>query len=282
MTSSETSSTSSDSRDILVLGGTGKTGRRVAALLGGRAKVATRSGPIRFDWADTTTWEPALTGVHAAYVVDSQGPDAGAEVAEFAALATARGVRRLVLLSARVGQDLEGDVWLATERAVRASGTGWTILRPTWFAQNFGEDPLITDALRAGDLRLPTGEGREPFIDAEDIAEVAVAALTGEGHAGQVYELSGPAALTWGEAVAEVARATGDVIRYTPLDEDTYRAESEARGVTGDHLDLMVALFAHIREGRAAHLSDGVRRVLGREPRPFAAHAATLGSLARD
>ncbi|WP_432590267.1 NAD(P)H-binding protein [Streptomyces sp. HD1123-B1] len=170
---------------VLVLGGTGKTGRRVAAALRHRGlepAVASRRGPVRFDWADRATWQPALTGIDAVYVVDSQTPGAPAEVRDFTAVAARAGVRRLVLLSARPWGEMGGD-HLATEEAVRASGLRWTILRPTWFAQNFTELDFFASLLgQQGELRLPTGDGREPFVDVDDLADAAAEALTDDRH----------------------------------------------------------------------------------------------------
>ncbi|MEU7898908.1 NAD(P)H-binding protein [Nonomuraea sp. NPDC049152] len=263
---------------ILVLGGTGKTGRRVAARLraqGRTPRVASRSGETRFDWADETTWKPALSGVGAAYLVDSQDADAATTLRAFSELAAAHGVERLVLLSARVWAEMGAPS--AAEQAVRESGTAWTILRPTWFMQNFSEDLMLTGPVAAGDVRLPTGEGKEPFVDLEDVADVAVAALTGEGHEGEIYELSGPEAITWREAVAEVARASGRAIGYTPLSLARYREEAAALGYPAEYAALLGELFDHISQGRAEHTSDGVQRVLGREPGDFASYARRMG-----
>ncbi|RLV01319.1 NmrA-like protein [Streptomyces griseocarneus] len=282
-TSSSHSSSHAQNRPstILVTGGTGKTGRRVAALLNDRgvqARVASRKdtgGPdaVRFDWADETTWPAALAGVRAVYLVDSQTPNAPAELRAFTELAAAHGVEHLVLLSARVWAEMDDPAALATEDAVRQGTVPWTILRPTWFVQNLLEEPLFAGPLAAGELRLPTGEGREPFIDAEDIAEAAVAALTGEGHAGQTYELSGPEALTWGEAVAEVARATGRAFRFTPVSEEEALAELVAAGWPREFAEVYMPLLAHIRHNRSTALSDGVQRLLGRAPGSVAAYA---------
>ncbi|MCC3766840.1 NAD(P)H-binding protein [Streptomyces sp. UNOC14_S4] len=280
--SSPSSSTHTRPSTILVTGGTGKTGRRVAALLnarGIRARVASRrsaDGPdaVRFDWADETTWPAALDGVRAVYLVDSQTPTAPAELRAFTELAAAHGVERVVLLSARVLAEVGDPAWLATEDAIREGSVPWTILRPTWFIQNFLEEPLIVGAVSASadELRMPTGEGREPFIDAEDIAEAAVAALTGEGHAGQTYELSGPEALTWGEAVAEIARATGRALRFTPVDDEEALEVLTAAGWPREFVEQYLPLLAHIRHGRSATLSDGVQRLLGRAPGSVAAY----------
>lgn len=257
---------------VLVLGATGKTGRRVVDALRRRGvdpAAASRRGPVRFDWADRSTWRPALKGVAAAYVVDSQGPDAPGEVRELANLAAAAGVRRLVLLGSRTGGELGGD-WLATERALQESAVGWTILRPSWFAQNFAELDFIADPLRAGgELRLPTGDGREAFIELEDVGEVAAVALTEDGHAQRTYVLSGPRSSSFADAVREIARASGRDLRFVPVSEDAYRAELSAAGRPAAEADEMVAVLRHIRLERGWAPTDGVLEVLGRPPRDF-------------
>ncbi|GGZ25499.1 NmrA family protein [Streptomyces inusitatus] len=263
--------TSSSVTPVLVLGGTGKTGRRVAAALtraGFTPKIASRSGEVRFDWHSDATWGPALEGVRAVYVVDSQGPEAPAEVAAFAKAAKASGVERLVLLSARVWGELGGET-LATERAVQESGLDWTVLRPAWFNQNFAEEPWYTVPFSEGELRIPAGEGREPFVDLEDLADVAVAALTEDGHAGETYVLSGPEALTLHEVVTAVSTSTGRPLTYTPVTREQYIEEMEARGYPRAYGEVFSDLFHHISVSGSAELSDGVRRAIGREPRPF-------------
>lgn len=262
---------------VVVIGGTGKTGRRVVAQLRARGvetRAASRSGEAPFDWADPATWRPALAGAGAAYIVplDASPSPVPALVAE----AVASGVRRLVLLSAR-GVDVPGYFGAAydgngphmqAETAVRASGVDWTILRPGWFAQNFSEGVFL-DEVNAGRLALPTADGAAAFVDAEDIAAVAVAALTGDGHAGQVYELSGPRALTIDEALAEIAKVTGNRAAYVPADEDAFRAGLVAQGVSGEEAELWIAALKPLREGREASVADGVPRALGRAPRDF-------------
>ena len=257
---------------ILVLGATGKTGSRVAAQLRRRelpVRAAARHGQTRFDWADDRTWAPALDGVQAAYLVDSQGADAAAALGAFSELAVASGVERLVLLSARDWAVSGGEESLAAERAVQRSGGAWTILRPTWFAQNFSESQFLRDPVLAGEVVIPAGDGLEPLIDADDIAAVAVAALTEDGHAGQIYELSGPRLLSFGAAVAEIASATGREIRYRAATPDAFAAHALGLDTPREHVEILTTLYGWIAEGRNAHLSDGVQRVLGREPRDF-------------
>ncbi|UNO39332.1 NAD(P)H-binding protein [Streptomyces sp. MST-110588] len=257
-------------KEILVLGGTGKTGRRVAQHVerrGAVARAASRSGRVRFDWYDESTWPAAVEGACAAYIVDSQQLDAVARMRAFTQFAVPRGVRKLVLLSARgvtaVPQELN------VEGPVRESGADWTILRPSWFAQGFSEDAYLRDPVIGGELRLPAGDGRSPFIDAEDIAEVAAVALTEDGHEGQLYELSGSRSMTFGEAVEEIARATGRDIRYVPVSGEEYVRLLTGQGAPAELAEALATWMGVVRDGLDAHLSDGVRRVLGREPRDF-------------
>jgi uncharacterized protein YbjT (DUF2867 family) len=245
---------------VLVLGATGKTGRRVTALLGPAARPASRSSATRFDWSERETWEPALAGITAVYVVP---PDNPAQLAEFVPLAVKSGVTRLVLLSMRGAPDDD-----PFEAAVKESGVEWTILRPTWFMQNFDED-LFAAPVQHGELAVPAGQGVHPFIDVLDIAEVAVAALTRPGHAGQTYDLSGPEALSFAEMLARIVEVTGNPVLYTDVAPEDFAASLRGLGYSDEIADLVTMLLVRIRTGAEAHLSDGVQRVLGREPRTF-------------
>ncbi|ALC28212.1 NAD(P)H-binding protein [Streptomyces sp. CFMR 7] len=263
------------SSPVLVLGGTGKTGRRVVARLrdlGVEVRAASRSGGTRFDWESPDTWAPALKGAAAVYIVplDTEPSPTPAFVEQ----AVAAGVRRLVLLSAR-GVDVPGyfgspllddGPHLRGERAVRASGLAWTILRPGWFAQNFSEGVFL-EGVRDGELALPVGDGRAAYIDVDDIAAVAVAALTEDGHDGEVYELSGPRALSVPEVLDEIAKASGRRAAYAPLEESAFRDALVVRGMAEVEADLWTAALDPIRTSREAPLKDGVHRALGRPPR---------------
>jgi uncharacterized protein YbjT (DUF2867 family) len=262
-----------DRAATLVLGGTGKTGRRVAQQLAARGlpvRVGSRSGEPPFDWENEATWAPALRGLEAVYVTyqpDLAVPGAVEAVQSFVDLAVASGVRRLVLLSGRGEEEAQ-----RAEQVVMASGADWTILRASWFSQNFSENYLV-DSILSGEVILPVGGVAEPFIDAGDIADVAVAALTEDGHTGQLYELTGPRLLTFAQAVAEIARATGREIRYVQISPEAFVSALEAEGVPADFVWLVNYLFTTVLDGRNAHLTDGVRRALGREPRDFADYA---------
>ena len=264
---------SKDEKTTLVIGGTGKTGRRVVQRLKARGlpvRVGSRAGDPPFQWHDPSTWPQALRNVEAAYVAyypDLAMPGATETIRAFAAEAVAHGVRRLVLLSGRGEEEAQ-----RSEQAVRESGAEWTLLRASWFAQDFSEHFLV-DQVRSGEVALPVGEVREPFVDAEDIADVAVAALTEDGHAGQLYELSGPRLLTFAEAVAEIAEATRRSIRFVQVPMEQYAAALVENGVPAEFVWLVTYLFTEVMDGRNAHLTDGVQRALGRAPRDFRDYA---------
>jgi uncharacterized protein YbjT (DUF2867 family) len=257
----------------LVVGGTGKTGRRVLERLQARGlpvRAGSRSGEPPFDWDDRATWAPALHGATAAYVSfypDLAVPGAADTVGAFARLAVQSGVRRLVLLSGRGEEEAQ-----RAEQLVQDAGAEWTVVRCSWFSQNFSEDYLL-EPVRAGEVALPVGDVPEPFVDVEDIADVAVAALTEDGHAGRVYELTGPRLLTFADAVAEIARAAGRPVRLVVVPTEAYVSAMAEHGVPDDVVSLLRYLFAEVLDGRNAHVTDGVQQALGREPRDFADYA---------
>jgi uncharacterized protein YbjT (DUF2867 family) len=255
----------------LVVGGTGKTGRRVAQRLQARGvpiRLGTPSGEPPFDWDDQATWAPALRNIQSVYLTyypDLAFPGAAEAVGEFAEVAVATGARRLVLLSGR-GEDGA----LCGEQAVRDAGADWTIVRSAFMAQNFSEG-FFLDQVLAGEVAFPAGDGlAEPFIDADDIADVAVAALTDDRHIGQLYEVTGPRLLTWADAVAEIAQATGRRIGYSPVSMEAYRSLLAEYQVPDDLVKLLTDLFTEVLDGRNAYVTDGVQRALGPPPRDFA------------
>ncbi len=255
-----------------MLGARGKTGSRVVPRLTGLGvpvRAGSRSTGTRFEWADRSSWGPALEGAGAVYLVPMNEHVEADVVTEFTGAAVAAGVRRIVLLSARGPGGRPQDLQAPAERAVRESGVEWTILRAAWFAQNFSEDVFLP-ALLEGELALPAGEGREAFVDVADIADVAVAALTGDGHAGRVYELSGPEPLSFREAVRLIAEASGRDLRYTPLEASVFRARLAEQGVPDALVSILTDLLGDIANGVGDHADDGVRQALGRDPRPFA------------
>jgi uncharacterized protein YbjT (DUF2867 family) len=258
---------------ILVIGATGKTGRRVAAKLEARGlpvRRGSRSSATPFDWETPATWAPALSGVRAAYVTyfpDLAFPGAVEKLDSLCETAKDAGVEHLVLLSGRG----EHHARLG-EEVVRNSGTGFTIVRAAWFAQNFSEG-YLRDPILEGVLPMPGGDVAEPIIDIEDIADVAVAALTEPGHEGQLYEVTGPRLMTFAEMAEELGRAIGRPIRHLPISFEDFHAGVARAG--GDFVaDVFTAIARETLDGRNAHLADGVQRALGRPPRDFAGFAA--------
>ena len=253
----------------LVLGGTGKTGRRVVERLRARGRpvrVGSTAGDPPFDWEDRATWASALAGAGAVYVSyfpDLAAPGAPEAVGAFAELAVGRDAGRLVLLSGRGEEEAQ-----RAEQALQAAGADWTIVRSSWFNQNFSESFFLEPVL-AGEVALPADGVPEPFIDVEDIADVAVAALTEERHGGQVYEVTGPRLLTFADTVAEIATATGHRIRFAPISIERFAASLADAHVPPDIVALLTYLFTEVLDGRNAYLADGVRRALGRAPRDF-------------
>jgi uncharacterized protein YbjT (DUF2867 family) len=222
----------------------------------------------RIDWDDQSTWAPALENVASVYVTyypDLAVPGAAAVVGSFADLAVATGARRLVRLS---GRGEEGA--LRGEQALQQSGADWTIVRSAFMAQNFNES-FVLEPVRAGEVAFPADQDlAEPFIDADDIADVAVAALTGDGHVGQLYEVTGPRLLTWADAVAEIAAAVGRPIRYVPVSLEDYATLLLENQVPADYVKMLTDVFTEVLDGHNAYLTDGVQQALGRPPRDFA------------
>ena len=201
------------------------------------------------------------------YYPDLAVPGAPDAVGSLAAVALETGVRRLVLLSGRGEEEAQ-----RAERVLQASGADWTIVRCSWFSQNFSESYLL-DPVRSGEVMLPVGDVPEPFVDADDIADVAVAALTEDGHSGQLYELTGPRLLTFAQAIEEIAKVTGRDIRVVPASMEEYKSALAEADLPAEFVWLITYLFTQVLDGRNAHLSDGVQRALGRAPRDFTDYA---------
>ena len=262
-----------EKKTTLVIGGTGKTGRRVGERLTARGlpiRIGSRSGEPPFNWEDQATWAPTLRNVWAVYLTyypDLAVPGAVDAIRSFVELAMASGIRRLVLLSGRGEEEAQ-----RAEQVLQDSGADWTILRCSWFSQNFSEN-YLRDPVVSGEVVLPAGNIGEPFVDADDIADVAVAALTEDRHAGQLYELTGPRLLTFAEAVGEIAKATGREISYVQVSPEEYASALAEADLPAEFVWLVNYLFTTVLDGRNAQLTDGVQRALGREPRDFADYA---------
>ncbi|MGW7055857.1 NmrA family transcriptional regulator [Streptomyces sp. NPDC054887] len=254
---------------VLVTSGTGKTGRRVVerlTALGLTVRTGSRTGDVRFDWEDESTWGPALRGADRAYVAyypDLAAPGAAQALRAFGRVARETGVRRLVLLSGR-GEPQA----VAAEEALRASGPALTVVRAAFFAQNFSEGPMA-EGVAAGELAFPAGGTAEPWVHADDLADVIVTVLTGDGHDGAVHELTGPRLLTFDEVAAELSKATGREVRYVPMSGPRYAAYLQGYGMSAPEAAWVSDLFTTLMDGHNASVTDGVRRVLGRAPKDF-------------
>ncbi len=257
----------------LVLGGTGKIGGRVVERLTRRG-IATRVGSRRadpaFDWNDRDSWDAVLDGVKTvfiSYAPDLAIPGAANAIRAFTVKAVKHGVERLVLLSGRGEQEAQ-----LCERIIQDSGTEWTVVRCSWFNQNFSEGEFLGMVLE-GVITLPAGDVPEPFADADDIADVAVAALTEDGHSGEIYEVTGPRMLTFTQAAAEISRASTREIEYVQIPQQAFAAGIAESGAASDIAWLLDYLFSTVLDGRNARVCDGVRRALGREPTDFDVYA---------
>ncbi len=259
-------------QSILVLGATGKTGSRIAKRLeekGHTVRRGSRRSETPFDWEKPDTWDANLDGVSAAYISyfpDIAFPGAVEQVEAFTSLARKKGLQRVVLLTGR------GEFHAQrAEEVVRNSGVPFTIVRAAWFAQNFSEGALL-DPVMAGTLPMPAGDVREPIVDVDDIADVAVAALTEEGHDGELYEVTGPLLMTFAEMAVELSRAMSRTVQYVPISFEAFHAE--VKTANGEMIaDVITDIARETLDGRNANLADGVQRALGRTPRDFAEFA---------
>ena len=269
--------TNTTNHTILVIGSTGKTGKRVVDQLEKRGiavRHGSRSADIPFDWDNPQTWAPALAGVDKAYVTyypDLAVPGSVDAVRNLTEVAKDAGVRRMVLLSGRNEAEAE-----KAERVVMASGLEWTIVQCAFFAQNFDEGAWLDEVL-AGTVSLPVDQVQEPFVDADDIADVVVAALTDDRHVGQLYELTGPRLLSFRDAVAEIGAAAGRPINFVSAPIEDYTAMLTEYGLPQDFIWLLNHLFTDVL-GSKAQLADGVQRALGRDPKDFADYARAVAA----
>ena len=262
----------------LITGGTGKTGRRIAerlAVRGVETRIASRSADPSFEWNDPSTWAAALDGVKSAYISyapDLAIPGATDTIRAFVAQAVEQGVERLVLLSGRGEEEAQ-----ACERIVQEAGVEWTVVRASWFMQNFSDGEFLGMVME-GAITLPARDIPEPFIDINDIADVAVAALTEDGHNGEVYEVTGPRALTFDELASELSQAAGRDVPFVRIPQEAFTGALTEAGVPQDVAWLLNYLFETVLDGRNAHVCDGVQRALGREPADFSDFARRVAA----
>ena len=246
-----------------VIGATGKTGHRIADRLEAEGRLVRRLSRPAFDWSEPAGWVAALAGVdrlYIAFVPDLAVAGSDAVMSQLTDVARAAGVTRLVLLSGRGEHGAR-----AAEDVVLGSGIQSTIVRASWFSQNFTEG-MLAGSVADGFVAIPAGERREPFVDVNDIADVAVAALTGEGHAGRVYEVTGPQLLGFADAAAILTEARGHPVAYLPVSFEEFHA-AVVPDVGVEAADMLTDLCREVFDGRNESLGSGVQQALGREPR---------------
>ncbi|MBM7117246.1 SDR family oxidoreductase [Archangium primigenium] len=279
---------------ILVTGATGNTGRVIVTRLlerGMTVRTANRSGPspdsatehVRFDWADASSHEAALEGVDRMYLIAPAGvEDPSGPMLSFLDKALARGVRRVVLLSASAVPESNAGLG-AVHRALRERAPEWTVLQPSWFMQNFFDARHFHGGSlqREGVLRTVTGEGRVGFVDARDIAEVAARALADETAHDTAHVITGPEALRYDDVAAVLSRVAGRPIRHEPVDADTAQRYMVASGIPERYARFLVQLDEAIAQGAEARVTPTVERVTGRAPRSFEALAREHAARAR-
>ncbi|MEP5363546.1 MAG: NAD(P)H-binding protein [Reichenbachiella sp.] len=257
-------------KNILVIGGTGKTGRKVVERLenlGQNVRVGSRNAEPAFDWENAETWNPALKGMDQVYITfqpDLAVPGALEAIEVLTKKAAQAGVKKLVLLSGKGEHEAE-----LCEQVVIHSGLDYTIVRASWFMQNFSES-FFLDPILAGHVALPKPEAKVPYISTDDIADVVVEVLLNEQHHGQIYELTGPRVLTFEEVIKEIAQATGRDIMFTPVELEDYVKFLEEVGVPEDYVWLINYLFSHVLDAKGNDVVTGdVQKVLGRSPKDF-------------
>lgn len=257
----------------LVLGGTGKTGRRIVAGLeaaGREVRVGSRSGNPAFDWNNDLSWDASLDGVTAAYInfaPDLAIPGATDAIEAFCRKAKAVGVKRVVLLSGRGEEEAQ-----ACERIVQDSGLDWTIIRASWFNQNFSEGAFV-EMVQTGTIALPAGDALEPFVDVDDLADIAVSAFVDDRHIGELYEVTGPRLMSLADVAAELSVATEREIKFIDIPHSQFVEGVAASGAPREVTWMLDYLFATVLDGRNSHVTDGVERALGRPPKDFADYA---------
>lgn len=257
--------------NFLITGGTGKTGRKIVASLQQlrqNVRVGSRNASPAFDWQDPTTWNDALEGIDKVYLTfqpDLAVPGAFDAIQNLSLLAKEKGVKKLVLLSGKGETEAE-----KCEQAVMDSGVDYTIIRASWFNQNYSES-FFLDPILSGHVVLPFPEAKVPYVDTSDIADVAVEALLHDEHNGQIYELTGPRLWTFEEVTQEIAKASGREIQFTAVSLEEYLGFMKQAGVEADYIWLMDYLFTHVLTNPDNSIVTGdIEKVLKRKPIDFA------------
>ena len=265
-------------KKILVIGGNGKTGRKVAEGLvrnGKSIRIGSRNENPPFDWEKPETWENTLAGIDSVYITyqpDLAVPGARKSIEEFTSLAVKSGVKKMVLLSVKGEKEAE-----LCEQEVMNSGVDWTVVRASWFNQNFSES-FFLDPIKAGHVALPKAETLIPFVDTDDIADVVVEALLYEKHNGKTYELTGPRQLTFKKVIEEISENTGRNINFDSITMEDYKRLLSENNVPDDYIWLIDYLFTEVLVEENSVITHDVEKVLGRKAKDFSEYAKETAS----
>ena len=256
----------------LVIGSTGKTGSRVLKglkALGFAPKGASRHGDVTFDWDNQTTWAAALNNIDAVYLTyypDLAIPKAPEDISKFCALAKIKGVKHITLLSGRAEPAAQ-----ICENIIMQSGVSWTIIRASWFDQNFSEG-LFRQFVIDGAIALPVSDVTEPFIDIDDIAEIAIASLTEQKHSGQLYEVTGPELISFADIADKFSKHLNRTVAFESISMVEFERRLKKSGVQQGAIEALIYLFGEVLDGRSESTTDGVERALGRRATSFDAY----------
>ena len=260
--------------NILVIGGTGKTGRRIVTqleALGHNVRIGSRSNSPSFDWHQPENWAASVEGMDKIYITyqpDLAVPGALDAIEQLVKISKRAHVKKVVLLSGKGEREAQ-----LCEQVIMHSGLDFTIVRASWFNQNFSENFLLEPILD-GFVALPQAEANIPWVDVDDIAEVAVKALTEDKHNGEIYELTGQRTLTFKEAVAEIAKASNRHITFVPITVQEYGEGMRKANLPEDFIWLIEYLFTEVLGNpELAEISSDIEKVLGRKPIDFSEYA---------
>lgn len=257
------------SNTILITGGTGKTGKRVAERLTKRKipiRIGSRNADPSFDWTNSSNWAEVLKGIQKVYLTyqpDVAVPGSTDAIGTFVRLAKQAGVQKIVLLSGRGEKEAQ-----LCEDILIGSGIDWTVVRANWFMQNFSEG-FLYDSIMAGELVIPHVEAKDPFVDTDDIADVVVEALIDDKHSKQIYELTGPRLLSFENAVKAISSVLKRPIHFRTVSMEKYVEMLREYGLPEDYVWLIQYLFTEVMDGRNESVTNDVEKVLGREPVSF-------------
>ncbi|MEM0940108.1 MAG: NmrA family NAD(P)-binding protein [Bacteroidota bacterium] len=256
--------------NILVIGGTGKTGHRVAERLtqrGHHVRIGSRKNDPAFDWDDPSTFSQALRKMNRAYIVyypDLAVPGAKKAIEKLTEAALREGLEKVVLLSGEGEKKAE-----ACEQIVANSGLNYSIVSASWFNQNFSEGAFL-DFILAGHVALPMPKAKIPFVDADDIAEVVAKILVDDGYNGQKITVTGPRKMTFKDVIETMAKGIGREIQYQPISIEEFKFGMKAAGLPDSHVWLFGYLFQEVLSNLDNQkVSTDVEKVLGRKATDF-------------